>query len=206
MTPKTPRKLNLAFVEDPLLATAAANAPLAPQNTPRRPGPQVYVPTISNFASPLSSPGPYLSDFSSDTKHLDLIASHGPPAPTNWDCAPTVSSSNDINTTEPQMVTHAKVYAIAEKYQIMGLKTLARRKFATQVQCHHTSEEFPHAMAEVYESTIDSDRGLRDVIINAFRQHPNLARRRDVGEVVRENPTLAWELFRLGWGLPIASA
>jgi hypothetical protein len=95
------------------------------------------------------------------------------------------------------------VYALAEKYQILGLKALARSKFAAQLTHHWQSEEFPDAMAEVYESTVEQDRGLRDLVIQTFRRHPEVARRRDVGDVVKEMPMLAWELFRVGWGLPI---
>jgi len=91
------------------------------------------------------------------------------------------------------------------RYGIKGLKALSRRKFSTQMVHHWKSEEFPEAIQDVYDSTVDSDRGLRDVVLAAFREHPELATRWDVEEIVKETPNLAWELFRLGWGLPIAS-
>lgn len=50
---------------------------------------------------------------------------------------------------------------------------------------------------------MDSDRGLRDVVIATFRRYPELAQRRNVGDVVKETPGLAWELFRVAWGLPV---
>ncbi len=62
----------------------------------------------------------------------------------------------------------------------------------------------PAALQEAYDSTPDSDRGLRDVIVGAFRVDRELALRPDVGEMVKETPTLAWELFRIGWGLPVS--
>jgi len=68
---------------------------------------------------------------------------------------------------------------------------------------HFGSGEFADALQEVYDSTIDSDRGLRDIVIHMFRTHPELARRKDVEAVVKETPHLAWELFRVGWGLPV---
>jgi len=106
---------------------------------------------------------------------------------------------------KPYLLTHAKVYAIAEKYGISGLKDLARRKFASQVSIHYTSTEFAEGMQEVYDSTIESDRGLRDIVIHAFRTHPEIARRTDIQAVVKETPLLAWELFRVAWGMPVTT-
>lgn len=93
------------------------------------------------------------------------------------------------------------------RYAITGLKSLARRKYASQLfdDNHWSSRtaEFADSMIEVYESTVDTDRGLRDLVIQAFREHPELARSKDIELVVRDTPDAAWELFRLGWGLPI---
>jgi len=89
------------------------------------------------------------------------------------------------------------------RYGIQALKSLAKRKFAIQTAYHWESPEFPEAMREVYETTVDSDRGLRDVVISQFRAYPELAQRRDIEAVVKETPGLAWELFRVGWGLPM---
>jgi predicted ester cyclase len=58
-------------------------------------------------------------------------------------------------------------------------------------------------LPEVYDGTIESDRGLRDIIISTFRRFPDLAQKHDVEEVVKETPALAWELFRVAWGLPV---
>ena len=70
---------------------------------------------------------------------------------------------------------------------------------------HWESQELPEAMREVYETTVDTDRGLRDIVIQTFRAYPELAQRKDVEEAVKETPGLAWELFRVGWGLPIST-
>jgi len=106
---------------------------------------------------------------------------------------------------KPHLVTHAKVYAIAEKYEIAGLKSLARNKFSSQLSLHLESPEFPEACQEAYESTFHTDRGLRDVIIQTFRANPDLSLRHDVEMAVRETPGLAFELFRMASGLPVSS-
>lgn len=89
------------------------------------------------------------------------------------------------------------------RYGIAGLKSLARAKFASQVSHHYESSEFADAIQDVYDSTVDEDRGLRDIVIQAFREHPRLAQRKDVELAVKQTPGLAWELFRVGWGLPV---
>jgi hypothetical protein len=89
------------------------------------------------------------------------------------------------------------------RYGIRGLKALAKKKYAAQIVYHHESHEFAPSLSHIYDETVESDRGLRDIVISTFRRFPKLAQRRDVEEVVRETPALAWELFRVAWGLPI---
>jgi hypothetical protein len=91
------------------------------------------------------------------------------------------------------------------RYGIVGLKALARSKFAHEIGLYLESSEFPEACQEAYESTFHTDRGLRNVIVQAFRANPRLSMRPDVEMVVRETPGLAFELFRMASGLPISS-
>lgn len=91
------------------------------------------------------------------------------------------------------------------RYDIAGLKALSQSKFAQQLQLHLDSPEFPEACQEAYESTFHTDRGLRDVIIQSFRANPSLSLRPDVEMTIRETPGLAFELFRMASGLPVAS-
>jgi hypothetical protein len=91
------------------------------------------------------------------------------------------------------------------RYGIAGLKVLARQKFSHDLDLHLDSPDFPEACQEAYESTFHTDRGLRDVIIQAFRANPGLSLRKDVEMAVRETPGLAFELFRMASGMPITS-
>lgn len=92
------------------------------------------------------------------------------------------------------------------RYDIPGLKSLARAKFAEQVAINYDTPDFALACREVYDSTLDSDRGLRDVIIQAFRSHPELPLREDVEMVAREVPDLGFELYKMAVGLPVHSS
>lgn len=121
------------------------------------------------------------------------------------------SEENDISEDEElddvfddsHLLLHTKVYALAEKFDIPGLKDLAKSKFEMAMACHYDSPEFAEAIEEVYCSTVDSDRGLRDVVLQAFRSHPQLASTQDVFSVIKETPTLAFELFKIERGIPI---
>lgn len=83
------------------------------------------------------------------------------------------------------------------------MKALAKKKYAAQVGVHRESAEFASSLLEVYDGTIETDRGLRDIVISTFRRFPELAQRPGVEEVVRDTPGLAWEMFRMAWGLPV---
>lgn len=175
---------SLALVEDPLLATAASY-PTAPTS----PDPELdaALGQISGKEQP-EEDEEFVEDLNAEMYDAVSVPDQEP------------------NHAEAHLVTHAKVYAIAEKYGIRALKALAKKKFAAQTAYHWDSPEFPLAMQEAYESTIDTDRGLRDIVINMFRAYPEIAQRKDVEAVVRETPGLAWELFRVGWGLPITTS
>ncbi|KAF1994640.1 hypothetical protein P154DRAFT_367263 [Amniculicola lignicola CBS 123094] len=178
-----PKKFSLAMVEDPLMAMAAAAG---------------------------AADGPLTPPTEDATDEMDADASTKLPDTPMADQhdenpfdALTADAEADIE--KPHLVTHAKVYAIAEKYGIPGLKSLARKKFAHQIEMHFASPELPEACQEAYETTVDSDRGLRDVVIQTFRAHPEISLRKDVELAMRETPGLSFELFRMASGLPVSS-
>lgn len=177
----SPKKLDLALVEDPLLATmsaASASMPLTP-------------PADEPASQTLHAQSKLPDTPMADQFAIDELEGAQP--------------EPELEVQGAHLVTHAKVYAIAEKYGITGLKVLARQKFAQDLEVHLDSPDFPEACQEAYESTFHTDRGLRDVIIQAFRANPGLSLRPDVELAVRETPGLAFELFRMASGLPIAS-
>lgn len=112
-------------------------------------------------------------------------------------------SDDEYETDESHLLTHTRVYALAEKFDIPALKDLARSKFEMAMACFYDSPEFADAIIEVYCSTIDTDRGLRDIVLQAFRSHPQLASTQDVYNVIKETPSLAFELWKVERGLPV---
>lgn len=74
---------------------------------------------------------------------------------------------------ERHLILHAKVYALAEKYVVEGLKALNLAKFETACDAQQfNSGDFLSAAEFAYASTIEADRGMRNAIVKAFYQHP----------------------------------
>jgi hypothetical protein len=69
------------------------------------------------------------------------------------------------------LIAHATMYALGDKYQVEGLCELAKRKFESCLPNHAQFEDFITATQLAYGSTPDSNRGLRDAVLGAFRMH-----------------------------------
>lgn len=69
------------------------------------------------------------------------------------------------------MMIDVLMYAIADKYDMPGLKRLALLKFTALVNASWRTAAFPTAIKAIYETTPDSDRGLRDVVIKKSAEH-----------------------------------
>lgn len=121
------------------------------------------------------------------------------------DCEVEESEDDEYESTEDEshLLLHTRVYALAEKYDVPTLKTLAKRKFEMALACYYDAPEFVDAVDEVYSSTVDTDRGLRDVVLQAFRSHPALATTQDVFALIKDTPSLAFELYKIERGIPV---
>lgn len=62
-------------------------------------------------------------------------------------------------------ITHAKVYSLADKYFIKGLKETARDKFGSCMRDSFAGSTFYDAVEAVFNTTPDTDTGLRDLAI-----------------------------------------
>lgn len=87
----------------------------------------------------------------------------------------------------PALLIDAQVYTIAEKYNIPSLKVLAMEKFDGTVDKGWEDGGFPLAIREIYISTPDSDRGLRDIVRKVVRDNVKaLLRRPDMQALMLE--------------------
>lgn len=80
------------------------------------------------------------------------------------------ASGNDQGRASPT-VFNVRVYSIADKYDVPGLKSYAKRKFEKAVETCWDMDDFPHAITEIYSSTPAPDRGLRDLVIEVACKH-----------------------------------
>ncbi|KAF5561716.1 speckle-type POZ [Fusarium napiforme] len=88
----------------------------------------------------------------------------------------------------------AKVYAIGEKYGIPGLKAIALSKFETLAKAYANTNDFRIAAEEVYTSTIDQDRGMRDVVVKTVEENVALLNDADF-EALAKNTELGHDLL-----------
>ncbi|KAJ0270851.1 hypothetical protein COL940_011397 [Colletotrichum noveboracense] len=102
----------------------------------------------------------------------------------------------DTNSTHIScLLLHAKVYAATEKYAIGNLKDLAVAKFKTTAIQDWDPTAFLDAATEAYTSTIDTDRGLRDAVIEVFAAHKDLLYEDKAKVVVERLGLLGYDLL-----------
>ncbi|KAI8938333.1 hypothetical protein NX059_005984 [Plenodomus lindquistii] len=73
-----------------------------------------------------------------------------------------------------QLLVHAKMYQMADIYDILGLKKLCINKFQRACLFHWDSLDFVRATKHVFESTPEHDQGLRNIVCNTISQHIGL--------------------------------
>ena len=74
--------------------------------------------------------------------------------------------------TKDVLVTYTKVYALIEKYLIRRLKAIALRQFKAVATIRPfislDINDFLQATWEVYISTIEDDKGLRNIVVETL--------------------------------------
>jgi hypothetical protein len=102
--------------------------------------------------------------------------------------------TNDSEPGGGALLTHAKVYSLAEKYLIHGLKAVALRQFKAATDRSPDVNDFLPAMEEVYTSTMEDDRGLRDVVVETLYVHSEWLDEEDVRDVVQGLGALTYDM------------
>ena len=94
------------------------------------------------------------------------------------------------------LVFHAEMYSLADKYNIRGMKVFAQDHFqscAKNGDCR--VRELSTAIRIVYKTTVDEDRGLRDVVADIISTNMVLLDRPEIKEAVKDTADLAFELL-----------
>lgn len=108
-------------------------------------------------------------------------------------------SSPVVAETTCSIIDHVKVYALAEKYNIAALKSLARNKFQSAVSTHWDTADFAAAIHVVYTTTIAEDTGLREIVISTLQRHAALIKKPEVEATLRELNGLSFDLLKRTW-------
>ena len=99
---------------------------------------------------------------------------------------------------------NALMYALGDRYDIQGLKVLATEKLnrANYGQMYRDKKTLAELMAVIpviYTSTVDSDRTLRDVVVelatSSTEQYSSIRKRDDFKMAVETVPQFAWDLI-----------
>jgi hypothetical protein len=103
-----------------------------------------------------------------------------------------------------QLLLHAKMYEIGDKYDVIGLKQLAREKFLRAAAKYWNHEQFAPAAHYAFSTTPEEDKGLRDVVNNTISIHMELLNKPAVEALLTEFNGLAVGLLKmrardLGW-------
>ena len=69
------------------------------------------------------------------------------------------------------LMANTFVYSIADKYDIKGLKALAKAKFESPARMAWSDNDYPAVVAKVFDTTPDTDMSLRDIVGLACADH-----------------------------------
>ncbi|KAF4505803.1 hypothetical protein G6O67_007716 [Ophiocordyceps sinensis] len=151
----------------------------------------------SSTVQPASEEGPVASTLSSSRR---CTKCRGKSGKTCSRCKPSPKFAEE----HPNLSHHCRVYALAEKYNIVSLKKLVTWKFWDQSErwwrdCDFA--DFAEVAREVYATTPSHDPGLREVIVNTIRDHRQLLDNKEVQDVLGESELafdVAMELHKPG--------
>lgn len=100
--------------------------------------------------------------------------------------------------TSTELITHAQIYTLAEKYGIKALKSLALEKFEAATRYVHSKEwkeDFLAATEEAFTSTAETDRGLREVVLKTFHKHHELINEDNTQTLLKKLNSLTFDLL-----------
>jgi len=96
-----------------------------------------------------------------------------------------------------QLLIHAKMYEIADKYHVVGLKELVLEKFSQACQKYWNEPCFAAAAHHAFSTTPDNDLGLRDIVSLTIATHmTELMKKPEVEALLLEFNGLAFGLLK----------
>jgi len=104
------------------------------------------------------------------------------------------------------LLIHAKMYEIADKYDVVGLKDLAKEKFKLACAASWNDDAFSIAAHHAFSTTMEDDKGLRDIVSGTISDHMELVRKPEVQALLTEFNGLSLGILMKkadehGWGV-----
>lgn len=107
------------------------------------------------------------------------------------------SNGSSFHRSPESLVTHAKMYAAAIKYQADGLRDLTAEKFEDNIEFLWNHEVFAEVVTIVFHSTPDDVAQLRNIVIDTMYSNlETLKNKKDIQAVLSEIPRLAYILLK----------
>lgn len=103
------------------------------------------------------------------------------------------------------IIEHAKVFAMTVKYQVDGLRQLARSKFFDETINHEAwkHHNFAQTISVIYNSTVEDVEDLREIVIDLLDAHlEGLTHKDDIETVICSTPHLSYNLLKRSRMIP----
>lgn len=106
-----------------------------------------------------------------------------------------------------QLLIQAKIYEVGDKYDVAGLKEVAREKYLPACAEYWDSEQFGSAAHYAFSTTPENDQGLRDIVRDTISKHMDLLNKPALEALLNEFNGLATGVLKmrakeLGWIKP----
>ena len=94
------------------------------------------------------------------------------------------------------LLLHAKMYEIGDKYEVIGLKGLAKDKFKASCKHFWRTPSFAVAARHAFSTTVEDDKGLRDIVSATISEHLQLVGDPEVDAIMTDFKGLALGVLR----------
>ncbi|KAF7859656.1 hypothetical protein EAF04_008735 [Stromatinia cepivora] len=95
-----------------------------------------------------------------------------------------------------RLLINTMVYIIGDKYDIQGLKTLAKRKYEAAIDTEWNTPSFSASLELIYEELPESDTCLTSLALQTAGKHvKELKDKEEFASLCKNNPAIAYDLF-----------
>lgn len=114
----------------------------------------------------------------------------------HFDYLRAATETSNSERSHPFFVEHARVFAMAIKYQADGLRQLAAKNFKQAASKYWKREDFAQAIHVVFTSTPDDVQELRNIVADTIHDHFTVLRKTpEIDVAVRSLGGLAYSIL-----------